>query len=168
MRDFLGYPRKTLIYQYRTSVRILGTFSKKVKKQFHVKPKEVIFLSSKKQNLVRRQLKLDQELDDRLKRIAHNLNTNVSQLVRESLKNLDEKKAELILFDDQQKQNEVQLIATRKVLMRLFSNATNNINQMSKRLNRNLFVSEDEFLQLVNSVNELKKEVSKIGNLKNN
>lgn len=133
-----------------------------------MKPKEVIFLSSKKQNLVRRQLKLDQELDDRLKRIAHNLNTNVSQLVRESLKNLDEKKAELILFDDQQKQNEVQLIATRKVLMRLFSNATNNINQMSKRLNRNLFVSEDEFLQLVNSVNELKKEVSKIGNLKNN
>lgn len=128
----------------------------------------MIFLSRKKQNLVRRQLKLDQELDDKLKRIAHNLNTNVSQLVRESLKSLDEKKAELILFDDQQKQNEVQLIATRKVLMRLFSNATNNINQMSKRLNRNLFVSEDEFLQLVNSVNELKKEVSKIGNLKNN
>ena len=125
-------------------------------------------MSRKKQNLVRRQLKLDQELDDKLKRIAHNLNTNVSQLVRESLKNLDEKKAELILFDDQKKQNEVQLIATRKVLMRLFSNATNNINQMSKHLNRNLFVSEDEFLQLVNSVNELKKEVSKIGNLKNN
>lgn len=125
-------------------------------------------MSKKKQNLVRRQLKLDQELDTKLKRIAHNLNTNVSQLVRESLKNLDEKKAELILFDDQQKQNEVQLIATRKVLMRLFSNATNNINQMSKHLNRNLFVSEDEFLQLVNSVNELKKEVSKIGNLKNN
>lgn len=128
----------------------------------------MIFLSRKKQNLVRRQLKLDQELDDKLKRIAHNLNTNVSQLVRESLKNLDEKKAELILFDDQKKQNEVQLIATRKVLMRLFSNTTNNINQMSKHLNRNLFVSEDEFLQLVNSVNELKKEVSKIGNLKNN
>lgn len=128
----------------------------------------MIFLSRKKQNLVRRQLKLDQELDDKLKRIAHNLNTNVSQLVRESLKNLDEKKAELILFDDQKKQNEVQLIATRKVLMRLFSNATNNINQMSKHLNRNLFVSEDEFLQLVNSVNELKKEVSKVGNLKNN
>lgn len=128
----------------------------------------MIFLSRKKQNLVRRQLKLDQELDDKLKRIAHNLNTNVSQLVRESLKNLDEKKAELILFDDQKKQNEVQLIATRKVLMRLFSNATNNINQMSKHLNRNLFVSEDEFLQLVNSINELKKEVSKIGNLKNN
>lgn len=126
------------------------------------------FLSRKKQNLVRRQLKLDQELDDKLKRIAHNLNTNVSQLVRESLRNLDEKKAELILFDDQKKQNEIQLVATRKVLMRLFSNATNNINQMSKRLNRNLFVSEDEFLQLVNSVNELKKEVSKIGNLKNN
>ena len=125
-------------------------------------------MSRKKQNLVRRQLKLDQELDDKLKRIAHNLNTNVSQLVRESLKNLDEKKAELILFDDQKKQNEVQLIATRKVLMRLFSNATNNINQMSKHLNRNLFVSEDEFLQLVNSINELKKEVSKIGNLKNN
>lgn len=125
-------------------------------------------MSKKKQNLVRRQLKLDQELDTKLKRIAHNLNTNVSQLVRESLKNLDEKKAELILFDNQQKQNEVQLIATRKVLMRLFSNATNNINQMSKHLNRNLFVSEDEFLQLVNSVNELKKEVSKIGNLKNN
>lgn len=125
-------------------------------------------MSKKNQNLVRRQLKLDQELDTKLKRIAHNLNTNVSQLVRESLKNLDEKKAELILFDDQQKQNEVQLIATRKVLMRLFSNATNNINQMSKHLNRNLFVSEDEFLQLVNSVNELKKEVSKIGNLKNN
>ena len=125
-------------------------------------------MSKKKQNLVRRQLKLDQELDTKLKRIAHNLNTNVSQLVRESLKNLDEKKAELILFDDQQKQNEVQLIATRKVLMRLFSNATNNMNQMSKHLNRNLFVSEDEFLQLVNSVNELKKEVSKIGNLKNN
>ena len=125
-------------------------------------------MSKKKQNLVRRQLKLDQELDTKLKRIAHNLNKNVSQLVRESLKNLDEKKAELILFDDQQKQNEVQLIATRKVLMRLFSNATNNINQMSKHLNRNLFVSEDEFLQLVNSVNELKKEVSKIGNLKNN
>ena len=58
-------------------------------------------MSRKKQNLVRRQLKLDQELDDKLKRIAHNLNTNVSQLVRESLKNLDEKKAELILFDDQ-------------------------------------------------------------------
>ena len=92
----------------------------------------------------------------------------MSQLVRESLKNLDEKKAELILFDDQKKQNEVQLIATRKVLMRLFSNATNNINQMSKHLNRNLFVSEDEFLQLVNSINELKKEVSKVGNLKNN
>lgn len=128
----------------------------------------MIFLSRKKQNLVRRQLKLDQELDDKLKRIAHNLNTNVSQLVRESLKNLDEKKAELILFDDQKKQNEVQLVATRKVLMRLFSNATNNINQMSKHLNRNLFVSEDEFLQLVNSVNELKKEVSKVGNLKNN
>lgn len=128
----------------------------------------MIFLSRKKQNLVRRQLKLDQELDDKLKRIAHNLNTNVSQLVRESLKNLDEKKAELILFDDQKKQNEVQLIATRKVLMRLFSNATNNINQMSKHLNRNLFVSEDEFLQLVNSINELKKEVSKVGNLKNN
>lgn len=128
----------------------------------------MIFLNKKKQNLVRRQLKLDQELDDKLKRIAHNLNTNVSHLVRESLKNLDEKKAELILFDDQKKQNEVQLIATRKVLMRLFSNATNNINQMSKHLNRNLFVSEDEFLQLVNSVNELKKEVSKIGNLKNN
>lgn len=128
----------------------------------------MIFLSAKKQNLVRRQLKLDKELDDKLKRIAHNLNTNVSQLVRESLKNLDEKKAELILFDDQQKQNEVQLIATRKVLMRLFSNATNNINQMSKHLNRNLFVSEDEFLQLVNSINELKKEVSKVGNLKNN
>lgn len=128
----------------------------------------MIFLSKKKQNLVRRQLKLDQELDDKLKRIAHNLNTNVSQLVRESLKNLDEKKAELILFDDQKKQNEVQLIATRKVLMRLFSNATNNINQMSKHLNRNLFVSEDEFLQLVNSINELKKEVSKVGNLKNN
>ena len=133
-----------------------------------MKPKEVIFLNRKKQNLVRRQLKLDQELDDKLKRIAHNLNTNVSQLVRESLKNLDEKKADLILFDDQKKQNEVQLIATRKVLMRLFSNATNNINQMSKHLNRNLFVSEDEFLQLVNSVNELKKEVSKVGNLKNN
>lgn len=128
----------------------------------------MIFLSRKKQNLVRRQLKLDQELDDKLKRIAHNLNTNVSQLVRESLKNLDEKKAELILFDDQKKQNEVQLIASRKVLMRLFSNATNNINQMSKHLNRNLFVSEDEFLQLVNSINELKKEVSKVGNLKNN
>lgn len=128
----------------------------------------MIFLSRKKQNLVRRQLKLDQELDEKLKRIAHNLNTNVSQLVRESLKNLDEKKAELILFDDQKKQNEVQLIATRKVLMRLFSNATNNINQMSKHLNRNLFVSEDEFLQLVNSINELKKEVSKVGNLKNN
>lgn len=128
----------------------------------------MIFLSKKKKNLVRRQLKLDQELDDKLKRIAHNLNTNVSQLVRESLKNLDEKKAELILFDDQKKQNEVQLIATRKVLMRLFSNATNNINQMSKHLNRNLFVSEDEFLQLVNSINELKKEVSKVGNLKNN
>lgn len=128
----------------------------------------MIFLSRKKQNLVRRQLKLDQELDDKLKRIAHNLNTNVSQLVRESLKNLDEKKAELILFDDQQKQNEVQLIATRKVLMRLFSNATNNINQMSKRLNRNLFVSEDEFLQLINSLDELKKEVARVGNLKNN
>ncbi|NJE33411.1 hypothetical protein E0K97_10045, partial [Lactobacillus agilis] len=78
-------------------------------------------MSRKKQNLVRRQLKLDQELDDKLKRIAHNLNTNVSQLVRESLKNLDEKKAELILFDDQKKQNEVQLVATRKVLMRLFA-----------------------------------------------
>lgn len=128
----------------------------------------MIFLSRKKQNLVRRQLKLDQELDDKLKRIAHNLDTNVSQLVRESLKNLDEKKAELILFDDQQKQNEVQLIATRKVLMRLFSNATNNINQMSKRLNRNLFVSEDEFLQLINSLDELKKEVARVGNLKNN
>lgn len=128
----------------------------------------MIFLSAKKQNLVRRQLKLDQELDDKLKRIAHNLNTNVSHLVRESLKNLDEKKAELILFDDQKKQNEVQLVATRKVLMRLFSNATNNINQMSKRLNRNLFVSEDEFLQLINSLDELKKEVSKVGNLKNN
>lgn len=128
----------------------------------------MIFLSRKKQNLVRRQLKLDQELDDKLKRIAHNLNTNVSQLVRESLKNLDEKKAELILFDDQKKQNEVQLIATRKVLMRLFSNATNNINQMSKRLNRNLFVSEDEFLQLINSLDELKKEVARVGNLKNN
>lgn len=128
----------------------------------------MIFLSKKKQNLVRRQLKLDQELDDKLKRIAHNLNTNVSQLVRESLKNLDEKKAELILFDDQQKQNEVQLIATRKVLMRLFSNATNNINQMSKHLNRNLFVSEDEFLQLINSLDELKKEVARVGNLKNN
>ena len=125
-------------------------------------------MNAKKQNLVRRQLKLDQNLDDKLKRIAHNLNTNVSQLVRESLKNLDEKKAELILFDDQKKQNEVQLIATRKVLMRLFSNATNNINQMSKRLNRNLFVSEDEFLQLINSLDELKKEVSKVGNLKNN
>lgn len=133
-----------------------------------MKPKEVIFLSAKKQNLVRRQLKLDQELDDKLKRIAHNLNTNVSQLVRESLKNLDEKKAELILFDDQKKQNEVQLIATRKVLMRLFSNATNNINQMSKRLNRNLFVSEDEFLQLINSLDELKEEVARVGNLKNN
>ena len=84
------------------------------------------------------------------------------------LHNLDEKKAELILFDDQQKQNEVQLIATRKVLMRLFSNATNNINQMSKRLNRNLFVSEDEFLQLINSLDELKKEVARVGNLKNN
>lgn len=128
----------------------------------------MIFLNRKKQNLVRRQLKLDQELDDKLKRIAHNLNTNVSQLVRESLKNLDEKKAELILFDDQKKQNEVQLIATRKVLMRLFSNATNNINQMSKRLNRNLFVSEDEFLQLINSLDELKKEVARVGNLKNN
>ena len=125
-------------------------------------------MSAKKQNLVRRQLKLDQELDDKLKRIAHNLNTNVSQLVRESLKNLDEKKAELILFDDQKKQNEVQLIATRKVLMRLFSNATNNINQMSKRLNRNLFVSEDEFLQLINSLDELKEEVARVGNLKNN
>ena len=128
----------------------------------------MIFLSRKKQNLVRRQLKLDQELDDKLKRIAHNLNTNVSRLVRESLKSLDEKKAELILFDDQKKQNEVQLIATRKVLMRLFSNATNNINQMSKRLNRNLFVSEDEFLQLINSLDELKKEVARVGNLKNN
>lgn len=133
-----------------------------------MKHKEVIFLSEKKQNLVRRQLKLDKELDDKLKRIANNLNTNVSQLVRESLKNLDEKKAELILFDDQQKQNEVQLIATRKVLMRLFSNATNNINQMSKRLNRNLFVSENEFLQLINSLDELKKEVARVGNLKNN
>lgn len=133
-----------------------------------MKPKEVIFLNRKKQNLVRRQLKLDQELDDKLKRIAHNLNTNVSQLVRESLKNLDEKKADLILFDDQKKQNEVQLIATRKVLMRLFSNATNNINQMSKRLNRNLFVSEDEFLQLINSLDELKEEVARVGNLKNN
>ena len=128
----------------------------------------MIFLSAKKQNLVRRQLKLDQELDDKLKRIARNLNTNVSQLVRESLKNLDEKKAELILFDDQKKQNEVQLIATRKVLMRLFSNVTNNINQMSKHLNRNLFVSEDEFLQLINSLDELKKEVARVGNLKNN
>lgn len=128
----------------------------------------MIFLSRKKQNLVRRQLKLDQELDDKLKRIAHNLNTNVSQLVRESLKNLDEKKAELILFDDQKKQNEVQLVATRKVLMRLFANATNNINQMSKHLNRNLFVSEDEFLQLINSLDELKKEVARVGNLKNN
>lgn len=128
----------------------------------------MIFLNRKKQNLVRRQLKLDQELDDKLKRIAHNLNTNVSHLVRESLKNLDEKKAELILFDDQKKQNEVQLIATRKVLMRLFSNATNNINQMSKRLNRNLFVSENEFLQLINSLDELKKEVARVGNLKNN
>ena len=128
----------------------------------------MIFLNRKKQNLVRRQLKLDQELDDKLKRIARNLNTNVSQLVRESLKSLDEKKAELILFDDQKKQNEVQLIATRKVLMRLFSNATNNINQMSKRLNRNLFVSEDEFLQLINSLDELKKEVARVGNLKNN
>lgn len=133
-----------------------------------MKHKEVIFLNAKKQNLVRRQLKLDQELDDKLKRIAHNLNTNVSQLVRDSLKNLDEKKAELILFDDQKKQNEVQLIATRKVLMRLFSNATNNINQMSKHLNRNLFVSEDEFLQLINSLDELKKEVARVGNLKNN
>lgn len=55
----------------------------------------MIFLSRKKQNLVRRQLKLDQELDDKLKRIAHNLNTNVSQLVRESLKNLDEKKSRI-------------------------------------------------------------------------
>ena len=92
----------------------------------------------------------------------------MSQLVRESLKNLDEKKAELILFDDQKKQNEVQLVATRKVLMRLFANATNNINQMSKHLNRNLFVSEDEFLQLINSLDELKKEVARVGNLKNN
>lgn len=168
MRRILSQPRKTLIYQHRTPVRIFGVCFKKTKKSFRMKHKEVIFLNAKKQNLVRRQLKLDQELDDKLKRIAHNLNTNVSQLVRDSLKNLDEKKAELILFDDQKKQNEVQLIATRKVLMRLFSNATNNINQMSKHLNRNLFVSEDEFLQLVNSVNELKKEVSKVGNLKNN
>ncbi|NJE33417.1 plasmid mobilization relaxosome protein MobC, partial [Lactobacillus agilis] len=47
-------------------------------------------------------------------------------------------------------------------------NATNNINQMSKHLNRNLFVSEDEFLQLINSLDELKKEVARVGNLKNN
>lgn len=32
MRRILGQPRKTLIYQHRTPVRILGIFSKKIKR----------------------------------------------------------------------------------------------------------------------------------------
>lgn len=111
----------------------------------------------------RLEVRLSEEEESKLDELIAKTAKSKSEIIKEMILNSRASDFKMVAKSDEDKDRELQLIATRKWLSILFSNATNNLNQIAHQLNANGIKEKDdlfqEFFKLKNSVEDLKKQI---------
>lgn len=88
---------------------------------------------------------------------------NVNELLRLIVDNVDDSTLKIVIQSQQAKANrEMQMLARQKYLLNLFSNVSNNINQISKYVNTNQKIDKNvvnAFEQMTTYVEKLRGDV---------
>lgn len=107
--------------------------------------------------------RIDDSTRQKLDYLVAKTGKNQTDVLKELISNSRSSDFKMVAKSDEDKDRELQLIATRKWLALLFSNATNNLNQIAHQLNANGIKEKDdlfqEFFKLKNSVEDLKKQI---------
>lgn len=107
--------------------------------------------------------RIDDSTRQKLDYLVAKTGKNQTDVLKELINNSRSSDFKMVAKSDEDKDRELQLIATRKWLALLFSNATNNLNQIAHQLNANGIKEKDdlfqEFFKLKNSVEDLKKQI---------
>lgn len=107
--------------------------------------------------------RIDDSTRQKLDYLVAKTGKNQTDVLKELINNSRSSDFKMVAKSDEDKDRELQLIATRKWLSILFSNATNNLNQIAHQLNANGIKEKDdlfqEFFKLKNSVEDLKKQI---------
>lgn len=111
----------------------------------------------------RLEVRLSEEEESKLDELIAKTAKSKSEIIKEMILSSRASDFKMVAKSDEDKDRELQLIATRKWLSILFSNATNNLNQLAHQLNANGIKEKDdlfqEFFKLKNSVEDLKKQI---------
>lgn len=111
----------------------------------------------------RLEVRLSENEEAKLDELIAKSGKSKSEIIKELIMNSRVTDFKMVAKSDEDKDREIQLIATRKWLSILFSNATNNLNQIAHQLNANGIKEKDdlfqEFFNLKNSVEDLKKQI---------
>lgn len=111
----------------------------------------------------RLEVRLSEEEESKLDELIAKTAKSKSEIIKEMILSSRASDFKMVAKSDEDKDRELQLIATRKWLSILFSNATNNLNQIAHQLNANGIKEKDdlfqEFFKLKNSVEDLKKQI---------
>lgn len=111
----------------------------------------------------RLEVRLSEEEESKLDELIAKTAKSKSEIIKEMILNSRASDFKMVAKSDEDKDRELQLIATRKWLSILLSNATNNLNQIAHQLNANGIKEKDdlfqEFFKLKNSVEDLKKQI---------
>lgn len=111
----------------------------------------------------RLEVRLSEEEESKLDELIAKTAKSKSEIIKEMILNSRASDFKMVAKSDEDKDRELHLIATRKWLSILFSNATNNLNQIAHQLNANGIKEKDdlfqEFFKLKNSVEDLKKQI---------
>lgn len=107
--------------------------------------------------------RIDDSTRQKLDYLVAKTGKNQTDVLKELINDSRSSDFKMVAKSDEDKDRELQLIATRKWLALLFSNATNNLNQIAHQLNANGIKEKDdlfqEFFKLKNSVEDLKKQI---------
>lgn len=107
--------------------------------------------------------RIDDSTRQKLDYLVAKTGKNQTDVLKELINNSRSSDFKMVAKSDEDKDRELQLIATRKWLAILLSNATNNLNQIAHQLNANGIKEKDdlfqEFFKLKNSVEDLKKQI---------
>lgn len=114
----------------------------------------------------RLEVRLRENEEEKIDELVAKSGKSKSEIIKEMIMNARASDFKMVAKSDEDKDRELKIIATRKWLASLFSNATSNLNQIAKQLNSNGVKEKDdlfqEFFNLKNSVNDLKKQIKAV------
>lgn len=115
------------------------------------------------QRLVDKHFRLTEQQYNHLKRLSAMTGYNVNELLRLIVDNIDDGTMKIVVQSQQAKASrEMQILARQKYLLNLFSNVSNNINQIAKYVNREQGIDEsavEAFSQMTKYVEKLRGDV---------